>query len=267
MVSHETLYYKNKSVFNAIAFIVMIAVNALAITIPINGKSNGEISAEFPNLFTPAVFTFSIWGLIYLLLLAFIIWQLWMAFSGKQPEMLSRVMHRMKEWFLITSILNAGWLFAWHYYAIPVTMVLMIALLASLYIIHLNFGIAVIPVSQEEKYFIQLPFSIYLGWICIAALANLSVLFLYLGWTPGVKEQVYTAITMIAVGTLINIYMIFRHNNIIHALVAIWAFYGIIVKRKSTDVIAHEPIVHAGIIAIGVIAVAISWQFYRKQKS
>ncbi|CAL1518375.1 hypothetical protein [Chitinophaga sp. MM2321] len=267
MLPHETLHYKNKSVFNTIAFLIMITANLLAVLVPINGKKTGEVSDEYPNLFVPADMTFGIWSIIYLCLLAFIIYQLWLAFSNRQPEILTRVMGRMKEWFLISSVANASWLFAWHYNLIPVTIVLMLILLFSLFIIHLNFGIAQTPATLPEKLFIYLPFSLYLGWISIATISNIATLVVYAGWEGSMQAQVTWTIILIGIGTLLSMVMVLLRNNIIHALVAVWAFYGIVLKRREADIMAQQHIIHACIIAIGVIAITISWQLYRKQKT
>ncbi|WP_160711070.1 tryptophan-rich sensory protein [Chitinophaga solisilvae] len=267
MVSHETLHYRNKSVFNAIAFLVMIAVNALAILLPINGRTTGEIAGKYPNLFAPAAITFSIWSLIYLSLLGYIIYQLWLAFSNRHPAVLARLMDQMKEWFLITAVANSLWLFAWHYELIPVTVGIMLILLAALWMIHLNFGIAQPGATRDEKLFIYLPFSLYLGWISIAAIANIAVLIVYAGIGGNTQTQVWWTILLIAAGTFISIMMVWFRNNIVHALVAVWAFYGILIRQRETGILAHQPVIHACVIAIGIIAVAISWHLYRKPRS
>ncbi|NLU93556.1 hypothetical protein HGH90_16560 [Chitinophaga sp. Ak27] len=267
MVRHETLHFKNRSIFNTLGYIIMIAVNVLAVLLPINGNTTGQVSAEYPSLFAPAHITFLIWGVIYLSLLGFIIYQLWLAFSNKHPEGLSRVMRRMKHWFLISSVCNACWLFAWHYQLIPVSVAIMLILLLSLAVIHFNFGIATAPASLAERVFIHFPFSLYLGWIVIATLANIAAFLSYAGWEGSLHAQVVRTIVMIAVGTLLTIVMVLFRNNIVYALVSVWAFYGILLKRRTVDIMEENAIIHACIIAIGVIAVTISWQLYRKQKS
>ncbi|MGF6848643.1 hypothetical protein QFZ51_003878 [Chitinophaga sp. W3I9] len=267
MVSHETLHFKNRSIFNTLGFIIMIAANALAVLLPINGKTTAQISEEYPNLFIPAGITFSIWSVIYLSLTAFIIYQLWLSFSNKQPATLAYVMQRMKDWFLISCVANACWLFAWHYHLIPVSVAIMVILLISLIIVHLNFGIGIAPATLTEKLFIHIPFSIYLGWISIATIANITALLVYTGWEGSRHSQVLWAIAMISVGTLLSIAMVLLRNNITYALVIVWAFYGILLKRRAADTMDENPIIHTCIIAIGVIAITISWQLYRKQKS
>lgn len=267
MVSHETLHFKNRSVFNTIGFIIMIGVNVLAVQLPINGKTTAQISEEYPNLFAPAGITFSIWGVIYLSLLAFIIYQLWLSFSNKEPETLVYVMRRMKDWFLISCVANACWLFAWHYHLIPVSMAIMVILLISLVIIHVNFGISTAPATLREKIFIHVPFSIYLGWISIATIANFTALLVYTGWEGNRHAQILWTIAMISLGTLVSMAMVLFRNNITYALVSVWAFYGIFLKRRIADMMDENAIIHTCIIAIGAIAVTISWQLYRKQKS
>jgi hypothetical protein len=267
MVRHETLHYKNKSVFNTLAYIIMVVANGLAVLLPINGRTTGEIADTYPNLFAPAGITFIIWGVIYLALLAFIIYQLWLAFSNKQPAILANMMLKMKDWFLITSVANACWLFAWHYNLIPLSVVIMLTLLLSLLVIHFNFGIATAPATLQEKIFINFPFSLYLGWISIATIANITTLLVYAGWEGNMHTQIIWTILMICLGTLLSMGMILLRNNITYALVSVWAFYGILVKRKAVDVLEENAIVHTCIIAIGIIAITISWHLYRKQQS
>ncbi|PSL42493.1 hypothetical protein CLV51_11221 [Chitinophaga niastensis] len=267
MVRHETLHYKNRSVFNALAYIIMIVANALSFLLPINGKKTNEISEEYPHLFAPARITFSIWTIIYLALLAFIIYQLWLAFSNKAPGILANFMLRMKDWFLISSVANACWLFAWHYDLIPLSVAIMFILLLSLLAIHINFGIATTPATLPEKIFINFPFSLYLGWISITTIANIATLLVYAGWKASIHTQIIYTILMVGISTLLSVGMILLRNNITFALVSVWAFYGILIKRKAADVLEENAIIHSCIIAIGVIAVTISWQLYRKQKS
>ena len=267
MVSHETLHFRNRSVFNTLGYIVMIAANVLALLLPINGETTAQVAEGYPNLFAPAGVTFGIWGIIYLSLLGFIIYQLWLAFSNKRPEVLAHLMQKMKDWFIISSVANASWLFSWHYHLIPVSVAIMLILLISLLVIHLNLGISIIPATLPEKIFIHFPFSIYLGWIAIATIANITTLLVYAGCEGSVQAQVTWTIIMIGIGTLVSMAMVLLRNNIVYALVSVWAFYGILLKRRAADVMQEISIIHTCIIAIGIISVTISWQLYRKQKS
>ncbi|WP_291910369.1 hypothetical protein [Chitinophaga sp. CB10] len=267
MQLHDTLYYRNRSVFNSISFVIMIVANILAVKIPINGVSTGEVADRFPSLFAPAGFTFGIWGLIYSGLLAFTICQQILAFTGSREEQLRHHMQRMKHWYILSCILNAGWLFAWHYELIPLALLIICLLLLCLLHIHRNFSIYNPAATLHEKLFIQAPFSIYLGWITVATLANLAACFAYAGWLVSHQAQVRLAIVLIGIASLVSMYMILYRNNILHALVSVWAFYGILYKRQTEGLTDEYRIIYACIMGIGLIAVTISWHLISKQKS
>jgi hypothetical protein len=263
--THSLLHYQHRSIFNTIGLVVVIAINMLAVLLPINGMTTGQLSDQYPNLFTPAGITFSIWSLIYLSLIGFIIYQLRLAFSGRYPEELPGFMHRMKGWWLISCLANTCWLLAWHYEKVALSLVLILLLLFSLCAIHRNFRIANPAAGTLEKIFVQLPFSLYLGWISIATIANTTAVMVHYGWNGEVISQITWTILMIGVGTLVSLYMILQRNNTVHALVCIWAFYGILLKRQQAGILEETPIIQACVIAMGVIAVGISWQLYRRK--
>ncbi|MBV7530108.1 hypothetical protein [Chitinophaga sp. sic0106] len=267
MQTHDTLYYKNRSVFNSIAFVIMIAANVLAVKMPINGLTTAEVADRYPSLFAPAGFTFSIWSLIYLGLLAFTVCQQALAFTGSQEEMLRYHMERMKHWFILSCILNAGWLFTWHYQLIPVAQLLMLLLFACLVKIHINFDIYNSSAPRKQKLFVQIPFSIYLGWIAVATLANFAALCAYADWFTSHQAQIKLTVVLIGIAALVSMYMVMYRNNILHALVSVWAFYGIMYKRQTIGLSDEYHIIYACIMGMGLIAITISWHLIRKQKS
>jgi hypothetical protein len=267
MIAGETLHYKNQSVFHVIGFVLVIAVNIMAVWLPINGQRTGTVSDKYPNLLAPAGITFTVmWGLIYLSLLAFTIYQLWLAFWGDHPQELGRLMTRMRYWWMISCIANACWLFAWHYEMLPISLLLMLLLLASLIAIRHNFAIGDTGAPWREKVFIHFPFSLYLGWISIATIANITALMVYWGWHGQGISQVTWSVLMIGLCAGISAYMILQHHSITYGLVNAWALYGIILKRKHADVISEHVVIQASIIAIGLIAMAISWKLYRERR-
>lgn len=268
MITDETLHYKNQSVFHVIGFVLVIAVNIMAVWLPINGQHTGTVADKYPNLLVPAGFTFSIiWTLIYLGLLAFTIYQLWLAFWGEHPQELSRLMTRMRYWWMISCIANACWLFAWHYELLPVSVLLMLLLLVCLIAIRHNFAIGDTAAPLREKLFVHFPFSLYLGWISIATVANITALMVYWGWHGQGISQVVWSVLMISLCAGISAYMILQHHSITYGLVNAWALYGIILKRKHADLVSEHVVTQAAIIAIGLIAVAISWKLYRERRS
>lgn len=261
---HQTLHYKNLAIFNAIGFVMVIVVNVMASQLLINDKSPADISDEYENLFTPAGITFAIWGVIYLSLFGFIIYQLWLAFSGKRQAALEQFMQRMRNWWLISCLANSCWLFAWHYELLPVSMLLMFILLISLLAIHLNFNIALASsTTWQEKLFIQLPFSLYLGWICIATVANLAALLVYTGWD---SMSIPWAIFFILICTVASSLLVLRRNNIVVGIVGIWALLGIIIKRQEAGGNTARAIVSTCIAAIAVSVITISWRLYKNSR-
>jgi hypothetical protein len=256
--SHKTPYYKNSAIFNTIGYIMVIAVNTMAGLNMLNGKSPADISEKYTNLFTPAPITFSIWGIIYLSLLGFIVYQLWLAFSGKHQEELETFMERLRAWWLFSCLANTCWLFAWHYELMPLSMLIMISLLVSLFAINMNFNIAVQKVSWPEKLFIHLPFSLYLGWICVATVANIAAFSVYLG---GNGESIPWTIFLILICTVAISLLVIKRKNITVGIVALWAFYGIILKRQDTAM----PVTIAAIAAIAVIVLASLIQLMNKR--
>ncbi len=149
---------KTLSLLAAIAYLLMLVVNILSVTLPINSVTPGEVSASFPNLFAPAGFTFSIWGLIYLLLLLFVLYQLGLF---KTVEMQDGLLQKIRPCFIISSLLNAAWIFAWHYKNISLSLVLIIGILICL--IKIANEIQKAPLSGKEKFFVSIPFSIDYG--------------------------------------------------------------------------------------------------------
>jgi hypothetical protein len=224
---------------NLLFFGVMIYMNYLANALPLNNQTTGELSDAYPNLFVPAGITFSIWGIIYLLIAIFCVLQFFP--SG------SSVSLNMGWLFTLSCILNAMWIVAWHYQKLPFSLLIMAALLIVL--IYINVLIRDTPYGL-----IKATFGVYLGWICIATIANVTALLVFYGWNGfGIPEQVWT-IVMIAIGTLIVILALMRFNNPFIGLAVIWAFTGIIIKRSAD----YRLIVIAallGIVAVGVFTV------------
>lgn len=251
--SHETLYYKNSAIFNTIGYLMVIGVNALAALGMINGHTTAQVSEKYDNLFVPAGFTFSIWGVIYLALLGFIIYQLWLAFAPGYEELLERFMERMRGWWLISCMANSCWLFAWHYELLPLSILLMLTLLISLLAIHLNFNIAAPGASHSVQWLIHVPFSLYLGWICVATMANIAALMVYTGF-DGMSVPITAILILVAcVGATL---LVVKRHNIVAGMVAIWAFYGIIAKRQSEVTTMALPVIVCCLTAIGVVLIA-----------
>lgn len=260
--SHKTPYYKNSAIFNTIGYIMVIVVNTMAMLGVLNNKDTGAISDKYGSLFTPAGITFSIWGIIYLTLLGFIGYQFWLAFSPKYPYEREQFMERLRGWWLISCLANTCWLFSWHYELLPLSMLIMLTLLISLLAININLNIAVQKVSWPQKIFIQLPFSLYLGWITIATAANLAAFWVYAG---GDGQSVLFTVFLLLLCTIAATTLVISRNNIVIGLVAIWALAGIIIKRQETGGPATTTITIACIVAMIVIVISALIQLLKKR--
>lgn len=205
-----------------ITYIAMIATNALANILPINGLTTGEVSDSFENLFAPAGLTFSIWGLIYLLLGLYSLYQ---AGLFRDNNRRVKLLNSVGIIFSISSIANAAWIFSWHYKVLSLSILLMLVILISL--------ITIVKKINKEKLFISLPFSIYFGWITVATIANITAFLVDIGWNRFGISEVFWTITIIIVGAIIAIVTILKNRDFAYGLVIIWAYAGILIKHLS----------------------------------
>ncbi len=157
-----------RQILIVLAVVATIAVNGLANALPINGLQTGEISDSFPVYFTPAGYVFAIWGVIYLGLLAYAVYQALPA-QRQSPRLRS-----IRTLFLVGSLANIAWIFLWHYQLFPLTLVAMLVLLGTLIGIYLRLRIGRTSPPLVERLAVDLPFSIYLGWITVATIANVT---------------------------------------------------------------------------------------------
>ena len=238
-----------------VTFVAMVTVNALANILPINGIGTGAVSDSYPNLFAPAGLTFAIWGLIYLLLAAYTLYQLGL-FRGKDKKEYDVLLRKTGIVFSVSSLVNTAWIFSWHYKIIPLSMVLMAILLICLIdIMHI---INAQELSSREKFFIRLPFSVYFGWITVATIANATTLLVSLGWNGfGLSQSLWTIIVL-AVGMVIGVLTTIRLKDIAYGLVLIWAYTGILIKHTSSSGFANQYMDVVITVAICLLAFVVS---------
>lgn len=242
------------AVFNLIAFALTVTVNALANALPLNGKTTGSISDSFPNLFTPAGVTFAVWIPIYLLLAGYSVYQLACAFRKDEPAFIGRI-----SWlFLLSSVANIGWVFAWHYDYIPASLVLMLVLFGALLAVYLRLNIPDRKAPAAEKWLVQIPFSVYLGWITVATIANAAAVLVQAGWDGfGIAPVMWTLI-VIGTAAAITLSVVFIRRDFAYALVVAWALLGIFIRQipdraKEAQITAVFALVCFVIVVTGVI--------------
>ncbi len=249
-------WIKTLQVLNILGFLVMLLLNFLANFLPINGMDTGELSNNYPNLFVPAGLTFSIWGVIYLLLLIFTIYQASTLFNGK-PSRVNTLVSQVGIWYFVSSVANALWIVVWHYEFLPVSVAVMLFILLSLLLT--NFGIVNIneQMTRKEKFLTKAPFGVYLGWICVATIANVTAWLTGVRWTGSGLEQDSWAVIMILVGALIVLFTALRLRNGYLALAVVWAFAGIVIKRQSVEPTYQSIAFIAGAAAVVLFIVAL----------
>jgi hypothetical protein len=239
---------------NIAAFIITLAINSLANTTVFNGRTTGQVSDLYPTLVTPAGYVFAIWGIIYVLLLAFVIYQ---ALPSQKDKPFQKQIGLI---FILSSLLNCVWLFLWQYDFITESVIVMFALLASLIAIYLRLNIGKAKVSLKEKLLVHLPFSVYLGWITIAAIANVASALVSANWGGfGLSPEIW-AVTVLTVALVITLAVIVKRRDIAYSLVIVWALGGIAVKQNTS-----QNVVTTAEIAIGVIlfVLALAIAIYR----
>jgi hypothetical protein len=251
------------SILNLLGFLGTVVVNALANILPINNIKTGELSDLYPNLFVPAGLTFAIWGLIYVLLAIFVIYQL--IPSVRRDLQKVDFVQRIGPLFFISSIANIGWIFAWHYKIVPLSLALMLILLGYLMAIYLRLNIGKSEATKTEKYLVHLPFSVYLGWITIATIANVTALLVDINWTKwGLGEQ-FWAVAVIIVGIAIALSILFTRKDIYYCLVVDWALLGILIKRLSVTTVPDQSVVAVTIVGLVLVTGGVIAQLVRKR--
>lgn len=231
-----------------LATLAVVAVNVLANALPLGGRTTGSISDDFPALVTPAGYVFSIWGLIYLGLLAYALWQALPA-QRRNPRV------RAVAWPLVLAhAANAGWVVAWHAEAFGVTQLLMLALLATLCVVYLQLrrddplpGVRTraAPPDARERLVARATGSVYLGWITVATVANTTIWLMDLGWDGGFVPAWLWANLTILVATVLGVRMLRAYRDLAYALVLVWAFVGIAVMQIGTPAVAAVAVVGA----------------------
>lgn len=217
---------------NLAAFAFVIALNVLSNTLPINGQSMPEISAKYPSLFTPAGFTFSIWGVIYLALLVFVVWQALPAQRSNEN------VARISKYFQLNCVLNGVWIVVWHYDLLALSLAAMLVILATLILIYRTLGAAADATQLQQELALNVPFRLYTGWITLATIANLSVLQTAYGWDDIGMSAVQWTLVKLAVTGAVGATVILKFRDPVFAGVVAWGAYGISVMQSATPSVA-----------------------------
>jgi hypothetical protein len=239
-----------------VSLLFALTMNYLSNALPINGQNASDISAKFPTFFTPAGFAFSIWGVIYLGMIAFAIYQ---SFPAQRAD--ARIA-AARPWVILNGFLNGVWLPLFHYEQMGIALLVILGLLFTLIKMHeaLQTGRKTSS-SWVETLVARWPFSIYLGWICVATIANASIFFNTIGGSTGyVLSAPQWSIVMIAVATLVASVFYWRFRDVAFLWVFVWAFWAIYQKQQGI-----EGVQTAALSAIVLLVLALIAGLLRRQ--
>ncbi len=233
-----------RQIANLVTVLIALTINILASTLPLNGQNTGEISDRFKVYFVPAGYVFSIWGIIYIGWIAFTIYQ----FRASQKE--SPRLRKLGYLFAISNLFNAAWLFTWHYNYFGVGVLVMLSLLGLLIASYLQLNVNHTSVSRAERWSVDIPFSVYLGWITVATVANVSDWLYLVNWNGfGIPATTWATI-MIAVASLLGLAMAFTRRDAAYLFVLVWSFIGIAVKQTPAPSVVTSAWIAATLMLV-----------------
>jgi len=236
---------------NLVGAALAIAVNILAVRLPLNGQDTAAISDRLAAYFVPAGYVFSIWGIIYLGWIAFVIYQ----FLPSQKA--SPRLRRLGYVFALSCLFNAGWLFCWHYLQFGLSVVVMLILLGLLITSYLRLDVGRASAGRLERWCVDIPFSLYLGWITVATVANISGFLFYINWDGfGLSPELW-AVIMLAVASLLGLGMALNRRDSGYLLVLVWAFAGIAVQQSRSPLVVTAAWIAAAVaLLLALLAAA-----------
>jgi len=250
---------------NIIAFVVVLIVNYLAVSIPLGGMTTWQLSDLYPNLFVPAALTFSIWWLIYLLLFGFVIWQAIDAYKKNSTGITKKIWIR----FLLSCVANVGRMFAWQYQYVILSVLVIVFFLITLIVLGNKIQLGKKLGSLGDKYLVQVPFSIYLWRLSVATIANVTAVLVHFKWNMFGLSDVFWTILVMIVATILGLLSLKKANNIMFVLVVIRAFIGIIIKRSwvTVEFPVYPSIIRTAGICIAVLTAGIGAKFEQRKNN
>lgn len=231
-----------RQIANLLTVILALTVNALAVALPLNGQDTGEISDRFQVYFVPAGYVFSIWSVIFIGWIAFTVFQL-LPSQKDNPRL-----RRLGYLFALSNLVNAAWLFCWHYNQFGLSVIVMLILLGLLIASYLRLNVNRSEVPVSEYWSVDVLFSIYLGWITVATVANVSDWLYFVGWDAfGIAPQIW-AVIMLGVASLLGLAMALARRDAAYLGVLVWAFIGIAIKQTAAPVVVWSAWIAAAVM-------------------
>lgn len=246
---------KTWRIVNIIALLIMLVTNGLAsVTDWIGGQQTAAVSDKYQNLFTPAGYVFSIWGVIYIALIALV------SYQARSTPAAEAVRRRMGPWFALNALLNAAWLFLWGAELLWPSVLVMLGILATLIVLYTRLGIARTRATPGKAWAVRLPISIYTGWISVATIANIAAALVSSGFdgylAGGVLGPEYWFALVVAAAVTLGLLASLRRRDVAYALVVVWSLVGIVAALAPQTGVAIAILVAATgalLVALGVV--------------
>ncbi len=237
--------------------LLVYLANILASAGFFNTTTTREVSDKYATLFTPIGLTFSIWGIIYILLAIFT-YSYVKNFTSKE-----RLFQKVGIAYIINAVANIFWLIAWSYEELLLSLIIMIIILMTLiYMTNIvNKGI----VNKREKYTIRVPLNVYFAWICVATVANIAIYLVSIDWGAfGISSASWTSL-MIIVVTFLTIVANIKGNGSAFSAVIIWAFLGILMQHIESGIYdgKYSIIIYTLMVSLTFIILFSMYRFLR----
>jgi len=215
----------NKNVLRQVSIVIAtiftIVVNGIVEAIRLNGVTSAEVSNSVPTFFTPPGYVFGIWSIIYIGLIAYAVYQ------GMPAQRDNLRLKAAAPYYLVSALANGLWLVLFHFYMWVGTIVVMLILLGSLIMVYIQLREGSSGISNGERWFVRLPFSIYLGWVSVATIANVVIVLTTFKINLPPFEPIAWTIVLLAVGALLGLTISVLAGDAAFPLVFVWAFVGI----------------------------------------
>ena len=236
-----------RAIVNLVAVLAAFGINVFANINPPNGLTIGGISNQLFGdiLITPANYAFAIWGIIYLGLFSFAIYQV------LPSQRNSILLQKLGCKIAIASLAQIVWVFAFLYRQFLLSLLLMLVILGALIAGYLAIKSQI--KSLKQKWFVAIPLSIYLGWISVATVVNVATVLKDINWDGwGITPQVWTVIMLLVVGVIGVI--IALQKNLAFTGVYLWALIAIAIKNSANTFIMFTAIIVALIIGLVLLS-------------
>ncbi len=262
---------KALAILNIISFLIHLMMTYMVQEKMVTDNTVGEVSALYPSLFTPAGFTFAIWGIIYSFLIIFSIFHIVKAYKRDASHQANRDLEAIGPLFIITNLASAAWLIVWTSSHLLFSVLLILVQLGSLILIHARLHIHDTSRNAGSKLATEFPLSIYLGWISLASIANISSYLQSISWNGfGITPHAWLLI-MLLIAILLALFMVFGKRNIAFGLVVAWGLYGISFRLDSLETRDNNDAVNLCWAGIAIVLVSCLIQagrsFYYHSKS